>query len=70
MPHSPHPCLQAPPKSESERAKLQVKVDKSSQRLQMLEPFKPWHGDDIKDAAILIKVGPVPRQRCSWRAGV
>lgn len=34
---------------------IQVKVDPESNRLQLLEPFKPWDGNDIKDAAILIK---------------
>ncbi|GAX84135.1 hypothetical protein CEUSTIGMA_g11558.t1 [Chlamydomonas eustigma] len=46
---------QAPPTS-TQRASLSVKVDPKSTRLQLLTPFKPWHGDDIKDAAILIKV--------------
>lgn len=31
-------------------------MDPASKRLQLLDPFKPWHGDDIRDAAILIKV--------------
>jgi aconitate hydratase len=30
-------------------------VDPASTRLQLLEPFKPWDGKDIADAAILIK---------------
>lgn len=47
---------QAPPSDMSERGKLSVKVDPASQRLQLLEPFKRWDGDDIKDAAVLIKV--------------
>ncbi len=33
-----------------------LKVDPSSQRLQLLEPFAKWDGKDIKDCAILIKV--------------
>ncbi len=48
--------MQAPPTDSSARSKLEVKVDKASNRLQMLEPFKKWSGDDIKDAAVLIKV--------------
>ncbi len=44
---------QAPP---ADGSSLDVKVDKASNRLQLLDPFKPWNGDDIKDAAILIKV--------------
>eukprot|EP00877_Chromochloris_zofingiensis_P008121 jgi/Chrzof1/3562/Cz13g00140.t1_ACH1[v5.2] len=46
---------QAPPKG-SEKNQLKVDVDPASKRLQLLDPFKPWHGDDIRDAAILIKV--------------
>ena len=33
-----------------------LQVDPKSTRLQLLTPFKAWHGDDIRDAAILIKV--------------
>ena len=33
-----------------------MQVDPKSTRLQLLTPFKAWHGDDIRDAAILIKV--------------
>ncbi|GIL55400.1 hypothetical protein Vafri_10960 [Volvox africanus] len=47
---------QAPPESLNERSKLSVKVDPASQRLQLLSPFKPWNGDDIKDSVVLIKV--------------
>lgn len=47
---------QAPP-STAERNKLNVAVDPNSNRLQLLSPFKPWNGEDIKDAAVLIKVG-------------
>ncbi|KAJ9528630.1 hypothetical protein QJQ45_020393 [Haematococcus lacustris] len=47
---------QAPPPTLEARRGLDVKVDKSSTRLQMLEPFKPWSGQDITDCAILIKV--------------
>lgn len=34
---------------------LEVVVDDDSERLQLLEPFKPWDGQDIEDAAVLIK---------------
>jgi aconitate hydratase len=44
---------QAPP---ADSSSLSVVVDPNSNRLQLLQPFKPWHGDDIKDAAVLIKV--------------
>lgn len=51
--HTPSPLRFQAPSSDS---KLSVKVDPSSTRLQLLSPFKAWNGDDIKDAAILIKV--------------
>ncbi|KAG1677225.1 hypothetical protein FOA52_013423 [Chlamydomonas sp. UWO 241] len=39
----------------AEGAKVSIKVDPKSNRLQLLEPFAKWNGEDIKDAAILIK---------------
>ncbi|WIA43687.1 hypothetical protein OEZ86_010120 [Tetradesmus obliquus] len=45
---------QAPPEPAS-RSRVQVDVAPSSNRLQLLEPFKAWDGGDITDAAILIK---------------
>jgi aconitate hydratase len=33
-----------------------VKVDPDSRRLQLLEPFEPWNGKDIKGLRLLIKV--------------
>ncbi len=36
-------------------SKVQVIVDPASQRLQLLEPFKPWEGSDLTDMPILIK---------------
>jgi aconitate hydratase len=35
---------------------VEVVVSPESQRLQLLEPFKPWDGKDIEDALVLIKV--------------
>ncbi len=32
-----------------------IKVDVKSTRLQLLEPFKPWRGDDIQGALVLCK---------------
>jgi aconitate hydratase len=32
-----------------------VKVDKSSKRLQLLEPFKPWDGKDFEKLTLLLK---------------
>lgn len=44
---------QEPPK---ERSSINVAVSPSSNRLQILEPFKAWDGKDATDLAILIKV--------------
>jgi len=44
---------QAPPE---DRSSVQVAVDPKSDRLQLLEPFKAWNGQDIVDAPVLIKV--------------
>ncbi len=35
---------------------VEVKVDPASDRLQLLEPFKPWNGEDYEDLVLLIKV--------------
>ncbi len=43
---------QAPPE---DRSGVQVKVDPTSSRLQLLEPFKAWEGTDLTDLPILIK---------------
>ncbi len=34
---------------------IQIKVKEDSQRLQLLEPFKPWDGRNISNARLLIK---------------
>src|SRR5690606_39873345 len=34
---------------------IQVKVDPNSNRLQLLEPFSPWSGNNITGAKLLIK---------------
>ncbi|KAJ3411640.1 Aconitate hydratase mitochondrial [Chytridiales sp. JEL 0842] len=44
---------QAPPK---DRANVAVAVSPTSNRLQLLEPFKAWNGKDFKEIDILIKV--------------
>ncbi|XP_019850428.1 PREDICTED: aconitate hydratase, mitochondrial-like [Amphimedon queenslandica] len=44
---------QPPPSDDSD---VFVKVDPKSTRLQLLEPFSAWNGEDIVDAPILIKV--------------
>jgi aconitate hydratase len=44
--------FQAPPE---DRASIQVQVSPESDRLQLLEPFKPWDGKDIIEAPVLIK---------------
>ena len=44
--------FQAPP---SDGASVSVAVNPSSDRLQLLQPFKAWDGKDIVDAPVLIK---------------
>jgi len=44
--------FQAPPADGSGQS---VVVDPKSQRLQLLEPFKPWNGKDYVDCPVLIK---------------
>ncbi|KAI5452222.1 Aconitate hydratase mitochondrial, partial [Naganishia albida] len=44
--------FQAPPE---DRSNVKVAVDPKSDRLQLLEPFKPWDGKDIIEAPVLIK---------------
>ncbi|KAF9344721.1 aconitate hydratase [Mortierella sp. AD094] len=44
---------QAPPK---EKGTITVQVSPTSNRLQLLEPFKKWDGKDMEDMPILIKV--------------
>jgi aconitate hydratase len=46
------PGYQAPAKDGS---KLTVKVSPTSDRLQLLAPFKPWEGTDLKGLRLLIK---------------
>ncbi len=36
--------------------KTEVKIDPNSDRLQLLEPFKPWDGKDFTSLALLLKV--------------
>lgn len=43
---------QAPP---ADRNQVQVQVSPSSDRLQVLEPFKAWDGKDATDVPILLK---------------
>lgn len=44
---------QRPP---DDRASVSVAVDPKSDRLQLLQPFKPWNGEQPTDVPILIKV--------------
>src|SRR4030042_2455928 len=37
-------------------SKVKVTVDPASERLQLLEPFKPWNGKDLTGLKLLIKV--------------
>jgi len=36
-------------------SKIEIKVDPKSDRLQLLEPFKAWNGQDLVDLPVLIK---------------
>ncbi|XP_018653284.1 aconitate hydratase [Schistosoma mansoni] len=40
----------------TDTSKITVKVDPSSQRLQLLSPFKKWDGKDLTEMPILIKI--------------
>jgi aconitate hydratase len=40
----------------AEGANVELKVSPTSDRLQLLEPFKPWEGVDLKGLKLLIKV--------------
>lgn len=35
---------------------VKINIDPESNRLQILEPFAPWHGNDLTDLPLLIKV--------------
>jgi len=37
-------------------SKIQVAINPSSSRLQLLEPFKPWEGTDLDDLRVLMKI--------------
>jgi aconitate hydratase len=50
--HADDPGYVAPP---ADGHKLKVSVDPNSDRLQLLTPFKPWEGTDIKGLKLLIK---------------
>lgn len=43
------------PAPKEQRASFDVVVSPTSDRLQLLEPFKPWDGKDVVDAPVLIK---------------
>jgi aconitate hydratase len=45
--------FQAPPPP-GQRAGVQVVVEPTSSRLQLLDPFKAWHGDDIKVGCVCV----------------
>ncbi len=46
------PGFQAPA---ADGSNVQVKVDPASKRLQLLDPFSPWEGTDLKGLKLLIK---------------
>jgi aconitate hydratase len=43
------------PLPEEERAKIAVLVSPDSDRLQILEPFKPWEDEDFENLSVLLK---------------
>jgi aconitate hydratase len=43
-------------KAPADGSKVKVAVDPKSDRLQLLEPFKPWDGSDLVSLPVLIKV--------------
>lgn len=40
----------------ADRSSVAVDIDADSQRIQRLQPFRPWDRDDFKDLPILLKV--------------
>jgi len=42
-------------KTGKDKAGLPIKIDPSSERLQLLTPFEPWNGNDFTDLHLLIK---------------
>ncbi len=45
----------APPDDEAERRAIQVAISPDSDRLQRLEPFPPWDGNDLVELPVLVK---------------
>jgi aconitate hydratase len=45
----------APPADDAERSRVEVVVRPDSDRLQLLQPFAPWDGNDFTDLAVLLK---------------
>lgn len=48
----------------------QVVVDPKSERLQLLEPFARWDGEDLEDLTILIKVSSISVIPLSFSKGI
>ncbi len=44
------------PPPTGDRSRLTVDIDPESERLQQLQPFAPWSGQDFTDCSVLIKV--------------
>ncbi|MEY2454328.1 MAG: aconitate hydratase [Acidimicrobiaceae bacterium] len=47
--------FQAPPPDPSEKAAIEILVSPTSERLQLLEPFPVWDGNDYVDLPVLMK---------------
>lgn len=39
----------------AEGSEIEIIIDPNSTRLQLLAPFKPWNGEDLKDLRVLVK---------------
>ena len=52
----------------SDASQVTVQVDPKSERLQLLEPFKPWEGMDLENLRVLVKVQGKCTTDCGrWR---
>lgn len=51
----------------SDGVTLKVDVNPQSNRLQLLEPFDKWTGNDLEDMTVLIKVRAAPARRSGGR---
>lgn len=50
------PTYQPPPPTPTPDPSVAIRVDPVSTRLQLLEPFAPWNGDEFSGVRVLVKV--------------